>query len=355
MITPPTINMLVTSHINNNVDCTVASFITDNPAGYGRIIRDISKQFVDIVEELDATDSQRLIKEVNAGVYVFSLPQLWSAISKVKPDNKKGEYYLTDTVRYFHSKQAVQCVDQKEFKGINKRDELIEVTEYVRQTIIRNLMCNGVTVLMPQTVYIDWNTKVEPDTKILQGCTIINSEIGRNCVIGPYSFIENSSLGNDVSVVYSHISSAVIGDRCSIGPFSRIRPETKLADNVSIGNFVELKKSVIHSGTKINHLSYIGDTTVLENVNIGAGTITCNYDGIKKHKTYIGKRVFIGSNVNLIAPINVGDNVVIAAGSTVTKDIPKNTFVIARAKEVQKPNHRIVKRLLAKHKGGQDE
>ncbi len=355
LITNTTLKKLVDNHIREKVDCTVASFVTDNPLGYGRILRDSLNQFIDIVEELDATESQKTVKEVNAGVYVFSLPQLWSAISKVKPNNKKSEYYLTDTVKYFRYKQAIQFADQNEFKGVNSRDELIEVVEIVRQRIIKNLMDNGVTILLPQTVYIDCNTKIAADTKILQGCTIINSEIGKNCVIGPYSFVDSSSIGNNVNIIYSHISSAKIGDNCSIGPFSRIRPETELKNNVSIGNFVELKKSIIYDGTKINHLSYVGDSTVLEDVNIGAGTITCNYDGIKKHKTYIGKRVFIGSNVNLIAPINVGDNVVIAAGSTVTKDIPANTFVIARAKEVQKPNHRIVKRLLAKHKGGQDE
>lgn len=355
LISPSTINKLISLHIEAKVDCTVASFITNEPTGYGRIVRDISKHFVEIVEEIDATDAQKLIKEVNAGVYVFSLPQLWSAISKVKPENKKGEYYLTDTLKYIKSKQAVQCGDAKEFKGVNSREELTEVIEYVRHKIINNLMRSGVTIMLPQTVYVDWNTKVGEDTQILQGCIIMNSQIGRSCVIGPNSYINFSNIGNNVTVTYSHIVSANIGDNCSIGPFSRIRPETTIADNVSIGNFVEIKKSEIKSGTKINHLSYIGDTTILNNVNIGAGTITCNYDGIRKHKTYIGKRVFIGSNVNLIAPINVGDNVVIAAGSTISKDVPANTFVIARTKEIHKPNHRIVKRLLMKHNGENDE
>jgi len=345
LISKETLNKLITQHFSNSVECTVLSVILENPYGYGRIVRDISKKFVAIVEEVDATEQQKLIKEINAGIYVFSLPSLWQALKQIKPDNKKGEYYLTDTIKFFSSKQTVLCENINEVKGVNTKKDLVEVIEVVRKKILENLMLSGVIIVLPQTVYIDCNTKIEPDTKILQGCVITNSEIGKSCTIGPHSFISDSKIGNHTEIVYSYINFAEIGDKCSIGPFSRIRPQTKICDEVKIGNFVEVKKSKISSGVKINHLSYIGDAIIEENVNVGAGTITCNYDGIKKHKTYVGKNVFIGSNVNLVAPIKIGNNVVIGAGSTVTKDVPENTLVIARAQEVYKYNHRIIKKL----------
>jgi bifunctional UDP-N-acetylglucosamine pyrophosphorylase/glucosamine-1-phosphate N-acetyltransferase len=345
LVSKETLNELITQHWSNSVECTVLSVVLENPYGYGRIVRDISKKFVTIVEEVDATQQQKLIKEVNAGIYVFSLPNLWHALKQITPDNNKGEYYLTDVVKFLSSKQTVVCKNVNEVKGVNTKKDLAEVTEIVRKKILENLMLSGVTIVLPQTVYIDCNTKIEPDTKVLQGCVITNSQIGKNCVIGPYSFISDSKVGNDTEIVYSYINFSEIGNKCSIGPFSRIRPQTKLYDEVKIGNFVEIKKSEISSGTKINHLSYIGDAVIEDNVNVGAGTITCNYDGIKKHKTYVGKNVFIGSNVNLVAPIKIGSNVVIGAGSTVTKDVPKNTLVIARAQEVHKYNHEIIKKL----------
>lgn len=345
LVSATTLKNLVKTHLTNQVHCSVLSVLMDNPYGYGRIIRDISKKFVAIVEETEATELQKNVKEVNSGIYVFTLPYLWNAIDKIKPDNKKGEYYLTDAVKFIESKQTVLCKNPYEVKGVNNRKELSEITEFVRKKIIDNLLLNGVTIILPDTVYIDWNTKIAVDTKIFQGCVITNSEIGKNCVIGPYSVIDNTKVGNGTNITFSHISCAKIGNFCSIGPFSRIRPNTVLYDNVSIGNFVEVKKSLIYNDTKINHLSYVGDATVNKNVNIGAGTITCNYDGIKKHKTFIGENSFIGSNVNLVAPIKIGKNVVIGAGSTVTHNVAPNTLVISRAKEVHKKEHRIVKKL----------
>lgn len=351
LVSVNTLKDLLDTHLTNQVSCSVLSVLMDNPYGYGRIIRDISKKFVAIVEETEATEQQKSVKEVNSGIYVFRLPYLWHAIEKIKPDNKKGEYYLTDVVKFIESKQTVLCKNSYEVKGVNNRKELNEIIEIVRKKIIDNHLLNGVSIVLPDTVYIDWNTKIAADTKILQGCIITNSEIGKNCVIGPYSVIDNTTVGNGTNISFSHISFAKIGNCCSIGPFSRIRPETVVSDNVSIGNFVELKKSLISNGTKINHLSYVGDTTVEENVNIGAGTITCNYDGIRKHKTYIGKNSFIGSNVNLVAPIKIGENVVIGAGSTVTHNVPANTLVIARAEEVHKKGHRIIQKLFSNRRG----
>ncbi len=345
LITSETLENLLNAHISNGVDCTVLSVIMEDPKGYGRIIKDISKKFIDIVEELDAKETQKAIKEVNSGIYVFSLSKLWSALEKIKPDNKKGEYYLTDTVKHFVSKQTYLCKDSQEVKGINTRKDLIEVSEIVRNKIIEKWMLNGVTIIMPQTVYIDWNSEVEQDTKIFQGCVITNSYIGKNCVIGPYSVINSSYVKDNTSIVLSHVDGSEIGSSCSIGPFSRIRANARIYEEVKIGNFVEIKNSEIHNGSKIKHLAFIGDSTLKEKVNIGAGTITCNYDGIRKHNTYIGEKTFIGSNVSIVAPIKIGDRVIIAAGSTVTEDIPSDTLVIARAKEIYKKKHRLIKKM----------
>ncbi len=349
LISSKTLKNLLNSHLSNNVDCTVLSVIMDEPSGYGRIIKDLSKKFVDIVEEVDATESQKAIKEVNSGIYVFRLPQLWTALEKIKPDNKKKEYYLTDTVRYLNSKQTFLCKDPKEVQGINTRKDLMIISENVRNRIIDNLVLNGVTIIMPQTVYIDWDSKIEPDTTIFQGCVITKSHIEKNCMIGPYSVINSSYIKSNTSVIFSHIECSTIGNNCSIGPFSRIRASTTIKKNVTIGNFVEIKNSKIDDGVKIKHLAFIGDATLKESVNIGAGTITCNYDGIKKNKTFIGKKAFVGSNVSIVAPIKIGDNVVIGAGSTVTKDVPSNTLVIARSQEIHKKNHKIIKRIFGDH------
>ncbi len=346
-----TLKNLLDTHINSDVECSVLSVMMENPYGYGRIIRDISKKFIDIVEETESTQEQKTIKEVNSGIYVFKLPILWSKLKKVNPNNKKNEYFLTDVVRFLSSKQTVLCKNSFEVKGINTRKDLSEIEGIVRKQILEMLMLEGVTIRMPESVYIDFKSKIESCVEILPGSIILNSYISKGCIIGPYSVIVNSFIKENTEVVYSHISDSKIGKGCKIGPFSRIRPKTNIEDNVRIGNFVEIKNSVIKTNTKVNHLSYIGDTTLSENVNIGAGTITCNFDGIKKHKTFVGRNVFVGSNVNLVAPIEIADNVVIAAGSTITKNIPSNTFVIARAQEIQKKNHRIVKKLF----GGKNE
>lgn len=345
LISKETLNMLINYHIRQKVDCSVLSVVLDDPYGYGRIVRDISKKFVDIVEELDASDSQRKIKEVNTGIYVFSLDVLWKALEKVKPNNKKKEYYLTDVVKYISSKDAVICSNPQEVKGVNTRKDLLEVIEIVRKRIFENLLLNGITVYLPETVYIDINTKISQDTEIFPGCIIHNSEIDKNCKIGPFSYISNTKVASNTQILYSYIIDAEIGCNCKIGPFSRIISNTKIHDNVIVGNFAEIVRSVINSYTKIKHHSYIGDTEIKQKVNIGAGVITCNYDGIKKNKTHIGENTFVGSNVNLVAPIRVGKNVMIAAGSTITEDIPDNTLAIARAKQTIKPQHRIIKKL----------
>ncbi|MEN3013593.1 MAG: bifunctional UDP-N-acetylglucosamine diphosphorylase/glucosamine-1-phosphate N-acetyltransferase GlmU [Endomicrobiia bacterium] len=347
LISEATIKMLVESHLKEKVECTVLTTTMDNPYGYGRIIRDISKKFIEIVEEVDANDSQKKIKEINTGIYVFSLPVLWKALSKIKPDNKKKEYYLTDAVKYLTTKNALLCSNSDELKGVNTKEDLTEIIDIVRKRIIKKLLLDGVNIHSPDTIYIDLNTKILQDTEIFQGSTICNSEIKSFCKIGPFSYIDTSRIENNTHILYSYIVNTQIGNNCKIGPFSKIL-DTKICNNVIIGNFAEVIRSVISDNVKIKHHSYIGDTEIENKVNIGAGVITCNYDGVRKNKTYIGQNTFVGSNVNLVAPIKIGKNVLIAAGSTITKDVPDNTLAIARTKEIFKQNHPIIKNLVGK-------
>ncbi len=345
LIKPETIKGLLQQHKKENVECCVLTTVIHNPYGYGRIIKDSKGHLVEIVEENDANDIQKKIKEVNTGIYTFALPNLWNALKKIRADNKKNEYYLTDVIKFLSTKTTYLCENSIEVKGVNTRFDISEIENILRKKIVETLMLSGVSIEMPETVFIDSKSKIENDTIIHPYCILKNVLIKKYCEIGPYSFIENSTVDTGTKIVFSYVVNSKIGKNCKIGPFSRIRPETSIMDEVSIGNFVEVKKSLIHQGSKINHLTYIGDTEIGKRVNIGAGVITCNYDGIKKHKTFIGNECFIGSNVNLIAPIKIGKHVVIAAGSTVTKDVPDNTFVISRPEEIHKQNHRIVKRL----------
>lgn len=348
LITEETLKKLLLKQQTSGVDCCVLSVEVENPFSYGRIVRDKNDKFVDIVEEKDANFCQRQIKEVNSGIYVFKLPSLWESLKKVKPENKKKEYYLTDVVRYSNTKDTLTIKDEIEVKGINTRYDLAGVEEIVRKRLLKKFMLEGVSVVMPESVYVDYYTKIGVDSVIYPGCVITSSVIGENCFIGPYSEIKNSYIDDGTKVIFSYIEGSKIGKNCKIGPYSRIRPTTNLIENVSVGNFVEVKNSVIKNGSKINHLSYVGDAEIEERVNVGAGTITCNYDGIKKYNTFIGKDSFIGSNTNLIAPIKVGNNVVIAAGSTVSKDVLPYTLVIERSQEIHKHKHRIVKKLYNK-------
>ncbi len=349
LIEPTTLKEFYNVYKKTKVDISVLCVKMQNPQGYGRIIKTPSGDLKDIVEEQDATEIQKKIKEVNAGIYIFKLPKLWSALKKIRPDNVKKEYYLTDVVKFLPKKNVYLCNNPIEVAGVNTRADLVEIESYVKNKIIKNLMLNGVSIVSPETVYITHNVKIEPDVTILPGSVLENVIIEKNCEIGPYTYIKDSTIAEGTKIVFSYIEGAKIGPYCKIGPYSRIRPQTILDKNVSIGNFVELKNSVVQEMTKINHLSYIGDSEIEKMVNIGAGSITCNYDGVKKHKTYIGANSFIGSNVNIIAPIKIGHNVVIAAGSTVTKDVPPYTFVIAREKEIHKVGHRIVKRIFNKN------
>jgi bifunctional UDP-N-acetylglucosamine pyrophosphorylase/glucosamine-1-phosphate N-acetyltransferase len=328
-----------------NVDSCVLSVEMPNPYSYGRIVRDSFGRFEKIVEEKDASEQEKSINEINSGIYVFKLPVLWQNLKKILPDNKKQEYYLTDVIKYSATKTTYNSKNYLELKGINTRADLAEVENIVREKLLYNLMLGGVSIYLPQTVYVDYFTKIGQDSIIYPNTILTRTVVKEGCVLGPCSVIENSFIDKGTKIIYSYVSNTRIGKNCRIGPYGRIRPETKILDNVTIGNFVEIKNSVLKRASKINHLSYIGDTELSEEVNIGAGTITCNYDGKKKHRTFIGKKSFIGSNSNLIAPLRIGNNVVVAAGSTISKDVPSHTLAIERSNEVHKKNHRIIREL----------
>ncbi|MDR2773069.1 MAG: bifunctional UDP-N-acetylglucosamine diphosphorylase/glucosamine-1-phosphate N-acetyltransferase GlmU [Elusimicrobiota bacterium] len=336
LIKTQTLRSLLQSHQKSANSITVLAAKTPRPFGYGRIIRN-GEVLEKIVEEKDASPAQRQINEINSGIYCFD-KNVWAALSQVKPNNAKKEYYITDTVAVLKAmgRQAgLFTIDNDiEIKGINSRKELSEAQKIVQTLKIDELLAAGITIINPSAVYISPDAKIGADTIIYPGAFIAqNVKIGKNCRIEGSSYISNSKIGNNVEIKYSYIEGAVVGNSTQIGPFSHIRPDSVLKENVKVGNFSEIKKSVIAKSVKINHLSYIGDAQIGEDVNVGAGTITCNYDGQKKHKTVIGSKSFIGSNVNFVAPVKIGKSALIAAGSTITRDVPSGGLAFGRARQ----------------------
>ncbi|MEW6557102.1 MAG: bifunctional UDP-N-acetylglucosamine diphosphorylase/glucosamine-1-phosphate N-acetyltransferase GlmU [Elusimicrobiota bacterium] len=336
-----TLQKLLKVHQQNNADCTILTCKLKQPFGYGRIVRDRNGNVVSIVEEKDASGGLKKINEINTGIYVFNTVELFSALKRIKNKNVKGEYYLTDVISILKqsNKKIIACpVDTgSEIMGINNRVELANAEQILRKQILDKLMLSGVTIIDPQTTYIDETVSIDKDTTILPS-TIIKgkTKIKSGCMLGPFSYIEDCSISKKVEIRASFVYGAEIAEDVKIGPFSHIRRETKICARSRIGNFSEIKKSYIGENTKVSHLSYIGDSHLGRNINIGAGTITCNYDGKNKHKTEIGDNTFVGSNTNLIAPIKIGKGVLIAAGSTITEDVPNNKLAIARERQIIK-------------------
>jgi bifunctional UDP-N-acetylglucosamine pyrophosphorylase/glucosamine-1-phosphate N-acetyltransferase len=344
LVRSSTLLSLVDNNMKTGASVTVLIAKVENPFGYGRIIKK-SETLERIVEENDATLTEKQIKEVNSGIYCFD-EYLWVALSKVKLNRVKKEYYLTDTVTIVKNLgkkvSMITAKDSCEIKGINNREELAQAENILKTRKINALMCSGVTIIDPKNVYISHDSRIGRDTVIYPGAFIdIGVSIGKNCIIKGTSYIANSKIGDETIVSYSYIDGATIHNKVKIGPFSHIRFGSTLHKNVKIGNFSEIKKAVIKKKSRVNHLSYIGDAQIGNSVNIGAGTITCNYDGFKKHKTVIGSKSFVGSNVNFIAPVKIGSKALIAAGSTITHDVPEGKFAIARVH--QEVKHRKMK------------
>ncbi|KUK10586.1 MAG: Bifunctional protein GlmU [Clostridia bacterium 41_269] len=338
LIKPETLKKLIDYHVENKSYATVLTAEIPNPEGYGRIIRDDAGNVRGIVEHRDASPKELEIKEVNSGTYVFSRRELFEALEKIDTQNAQGEYYLTDVIGIFFDEgkkvSALMTEDPTEIMGINDRIQLAEADRIMRLRKNEELMLSGVTILDPETTKIDSGVVIAPDT-VIYPFTIIegNTEIGEDCRIGPFTTIVDCVVGRDTVIRNSVVLESRIGSHCKVGPFAHIRPETVLKDYVKVGDFVEIKKSKIGEGSKVPHLSYVGDAEIEENVNIGAGTITCNYDGERKWKTFIDEGAFIGSNTSLVAPVKIGKRAFVAAGSTITRDVPKEALAIAREKQ----------------------
>ncbi|NLO88801.1 MAG: bifunctional UDP-N-acetylglucosamine diphosphorylase/glucosamine-1-phosphate N-acetyltransferase GlmU [Clostridia bacterium] len=338
LIKPETLKELMDHHIESGSYATILTAELPNPKGYGRIIRDDTGNVKGIVEHRDASPEELEIKEVNSGTYVFKRKELFEALDRIDTQNAQGEYYLTDVIGILFNEgktvSAVMTEDPTEIMGINDRIQLAEAERIMRRRKNEELMLYGVTILDSETTRIDSGVKIAPDT-IIYPFTIIegNTEIGEDCRIGPFTTIVDCVIGKDTMIKNSVILESRIGSHCKVGPFAHIRPGTVLEDYVKVGDFVEIKKSKIGEGSKVPHLSYVGDAEVEEKVNIGAGTITCNYDGEKKWKTFIDEGAFIGSNTSLVAPVRIGKRAFVAAGSTITRDVPGEALAIARKKQ----------------------
>lgn len=340
LLTSQTLQQLYNQHKTSNSVTTILTSIYENPFGYGRIVKD-GEKVLGIVEEKEANEEIKRIKEVNAGVYCFNSKELFLALDKIDNNNDKGEYYLTDVIgiQVKESKKVESFIleDNIEILGVNSKVELAQAEEVLRERKNRKLMEEGVTLIDPKNTYIEEYVMIGKDTTIYPGVLIQGAtEIGENCEILGSSRIIDCKIGNDVRVESSALEESIIEDKVTIGPFAHLRPKSHLKEKVHVGNFVEIKKSTLEKGVKAGHLTYLGDATVGQNTNIGAGTITCNYDGKNKFKTVIGENAFIGSNTMLVSPVVVGDRAMTAAGSVITKDLPAKALGVARSKQTIK-------------------
>lgn len=340
MIRAETLAALVQQHRNHKGSGAAATVLTvtlKDPQGYGRIVRDGEGNFVKIVEQKDANEDEREIREINSGIYCFDTKLLFSALANVKNDNAQGEYYLTDVPALLRDAGEEVAIyrhnESREIEGINDRAQLADIERVLRRKTVAKLMLeSGVTFIDPKSVYISELATIGRDTVIHPNVTIEGeSVIGDGCEIRSGTRITSSTVGNGVSILDNCvITDSSIADSCTVGPFAHLRGKARMEEKSKVGNFVELKKTTLGKGSKASHLTYLGDATIGEKTNIGAGTITCNYDGKNKHATVIGNNVKIGSDTMLVAPITVGDGVVTGAGTVARKDIPENTLAVGQ-------------------------
>lgn len=340
LLSAETLAGIVEAQRSSAAAAVLATFTLEDPFGYGRIVRNEGR-VVGIVEERDCSDVEAAIDEVNAAVYCFDGPILFRELPKLQSDNAQGEYYLTDVVgALVGDGQFVDSVvfdDESEFIGVNDRWQLAEASWLMRLTILGDIAVSGVTIVDPASTHIGADVEVGPDTTILPGCVIEGrTTIGAGSQIGPNCWIKDSKIGERCRVFMSHMERATMepGSRC--GPFSNLRPDARLGPEVKIGNFVEIKNSDLGEKVSVSHLTYIGDSSVGAGANIGAGTITCNYDGYTKSRTEIGKGAFVGSNSTLVAPVKIGDGAFVAAGSVVTKNVPDDALAVGRTRQENK-------------------
>ena len=318
----------------------IGTCILDDPTGYGRVVRN-GDRVTAIIEHNDATPEQRTIQEINAAFYCFDSETLKAMVPILSNENSKGEFYLTDLAAMIDAAggrvETFVFDDSDLMRGVNDRWQLAEAGEILRKKLLKQHAMNGVTIVDPASTYIDFDVTVSEDS-VIEPMTVLEgfTRIGSNCVIGPMTRISDCEVGDACTIFMSHLSRASVGAGTRIGPYANVRPHTKIGDGVKIGNFVELKNAEIGDKSSLSHLTYVGDATVGEGANIGAGTITCNYDGFAKHRTDIGDGAFVGSNSTLVAPVTIGEGAFIAAGSVITEDVPADALAVARARQVTK-------------------
>jgi bifunctional UDP-N-acetylglucosamine pyrophosphorylase/glucosamine-1-phosphate N-acetyltransferase len=344
LITMETIKKLIDKHVQTKAAATLLTATLEDATGYGRVIRLPDGSVSRVVEHKDANEEELKVSEINAGTYCFDNGLLFDALKKVDNSNKQGEYYLPDVLSILRgSGQRIEanCTeDVTETFGVNDRLALAEAQKIMQQRIVREHMKNGVTILSSDQTYIESDVVIGRDTTIYPGCVIRGKTvIGEDCTLGPQTEIRDSTLLNQVTVEHSVVYESLIEDGATIGPFAYLRPKSHIGPEVKIGDFVEIKNAKIGKGSKASHLAYVGDAEVGENVNIGCGVITVNYDGFQKHKTVIQDEAFVGSNVNLIAPVRIGKGAYVVAGSTITDDVPDDALAIARQRQTNKPDY----------------
>ncbi|ATO26859.1 bifunctional UDP-N-acetylglucosamine diphosphorylase/glucosamine-1-phosphate N-acetyltransferase GlmU [Bacillus atrophaeus] len=344
LLTAETMEAMLKEHKEKDAKATILTAVADDPTGYGRIIRSESGAVQKIVEHKDASDQERLVKEINTGTYCFDNEALFRVIEQVSNDNVQGEYYLPDVIEILKNEgetvAAYQTGNFQETLGVNDRVALSQAELFMKQRINKRHMQNGVSLIDPMNTYISPEAVIGSDTVIYPGTVIKGQvQIGEDSIIGPHSEIENSSIGSRTVIKQSVVNNSKVGNDVNIGPFAHIRPESTIGNEVKIGNFVEVKKTQFGDRSKASHLSYVGDAEVGTDVNLGCGSITVNYDGKNKFLTKIEDGAFIGCNSNLVAPVTVGKGAYVAAGSTVTEDVPGEALAIARARQVNKDDY----------------
>ncbi|MGD2180125.1 bifunctional UDP-N-acetylglucosamine diphosphorylase/glucosamine-1-phosphate N-acetyltransferase GlmU [Lusitaniella coriacea LEGE 07167] len=342
LLRPSTLEKMLSVHETHHNAATILTAQLPNPQGYGRVFCDGNNLVGQIVEDRDCTDAQRHNHRINAGAYCFDWQKLAEVLPQLSADNDQKEYYLTDVFRSLHPVMAVDADDYQEIMGINDRAQLATAYEILQTRVKDAWMTAGVTLINPDSITIDDTVELATDT-IIEPQTHLrgNTKIASGCRIGPGSLIENSQIGHQTTVLYSVVLNSSIAAGTQIGPYTHLRGNIQVGEACRIGNFVELKNTTVGDGTKISHLSYIGDTTLGDRVNIGAGTITANYDGVNKHPTHIGNGSKTGANSVLVAPVTLGESVNVAAGSVVTEDVGDDALVIARSRQVVKPGWRL--------------
>jgi bifunctional UDP-N-acetylglucosamine pyrophosphorylase/glucosamine-1-phosphate N-acetyltransferase len=346
LLKPETIIALRDFHIGQQAAMTILTAAPADPTGYGRVLRKSpgSPEVKAIVEQKALTPAQQAEREINSGIYCFRTGPLFTHISKLGTDNAHGEYYLTDMAGLLTGAGervvALEAANPVEVLGANTIAEMMELDRELRLDTARRLMAQGVTILRPETTVIDSTVEIGPDTVIEPFVQLLGeARIGEDSRVRSYTVVENSTVGNKVLIRQGCIiSNAQIGDGALIGPFTHLRPESHIGEGAHVGNFVEVKKTRLGKGSKANHLAYLGDAEIGAGTNIGAGTITCNYDGVDKHRTLMGDGVFVGSNSTLVAPVGIGNGAYIAAGSTITEDVPENALALGRSRQTNKPD-----------------